>query len=240
MTVRKAPKRPQPAGPQKRLPRGRGVLNLLLRNVEKVLDFLEPAHHRQRLRLREVQKGIKDPAHILEQRPFLHQITAASSEQFARGGPPLTAVMDYIDAERFRATMARHQAAVQALAGVLNRKPHALDDCRRVADALSELVSADEALLQIFRDLQRDVIAECDKSGPDSADEDEDREPNRPIRLPENPVVLRLAREINARLPEEKSKRSIAIQFTNGDVKQADNLLRQLRRYPHLLDTSRS
>jgi len=53
--------------------------------------------------------------------------------------------------------------------------------------------------------------------------------------LPENPEVFRLAKAINDSSDTEQSQLQIAIQFTNGDEKKASNLLRQLRRFPHLV-----
>ncbi|HUE70595.1 MAG TPA: hypothetical protein VMP01_06870 [Pirellulaceae bacterium] len=54
--------------------------------------------------------------------------------------------------------------------------------------------------------------------------------------IPQNLDVVRLAQEITKRRASGESQRSIAIQFTEGDEKQAASLLRQLRRYKRLRD----
>lgn len=54
--------------------------------------------------------------------------------------------------------------------------------------------------------------------------------------VPENSDVARLARDIKKRLPKGDTKIGIAREFTGGDEKQAQTLLRQLRRFPALLD----
>jgi len=55
-------------------------------------------------------------------------------------------------------------------------------------------------------------------------------------RVPENPEVLRLAKRIRGELSKGGTMIDIARDFTKGDEKKASNLLRQLRRYPHLLE----
>jgi hypothetical protein len=55
---------------------------------------------------------------------------------------------------------------------------------------------------------------------------------------PENTEVLKLAKYIKRQWkqrPSEK-KTSLALEFTNGDNDKAESLLRQLRRFPHLLN----
>jgi len=54
--------------------------------------------------------------------------------------------------------------------------------------------------------------------------------------LPENSEVLKLAKKIKRDLPKGGTKVEIARDFANGDEKKAQNLLRQLRRYPVLLE----
>ncbi len=57
----------------------------------------------------------------------------------------------------------------------------------------------------------------------------------KPIRLPQNPDVLKLARLIRQRAQEGSTQKEAALEFTGGDERKAESLLRQLRRYPHLL-----
>ena len=52
--------------------------------------------------------------------------------------------------------------------------------------------------------------------------------------LPENPDVLRLAKLLRKRQNATRPKKEVALEMTAGDEKKADNLLRQLRRFPDL------
>jgi hypothetical protein len=70
----------------------------------------------------------------------------------------------------------------------------------------------------------------------DKASGQADSQSDNRLRIPENPDVLALARRINRERPSGKSKTSIAREFTEGNETKAQTLLRELRRFPHLLD----
>jgi hypothetical protein len=53
--------------------------------------------------------------------------------------------------------------------------------------------------------------------------------------LPRNPTLVRFASEVKKRVRVGETKGQIARDFTDGDERQAESLLRQLRRYKHLL-----
>jgi hypothetical protein len=67
------------------------------------------------------------------------------------------------------------------------------------------------------------------------ADNISDKSEKKRLRVPTNPDVARLARRIKDCRNKDRSKSDVALDFTEGDEKKATNLLRQLRRYPHLL-----
>ncbi len=69
-----------------------------------------------------------------------------------------------------------------------------------------------------------------------TADSKTDNEKKSAAVVPENPQVARLAKEMKRRLPQGDTKKQIALDFADGDAKTAASLLRQLRRFPHLLD----
>ncbi|RIK74925.1 MAG: hypothetical protein DCC68_22145 [Planctomycetota bacterium] len=54
--------------------------------------------------------------------------------------------------------------------------------------------------------------------------------------VPENSDVLKLAKRIKRELPKGGTRNDIARDFTDGDEKKAQSLLRQIRRFPHLLE----
>jgi hypothetical protein len=68
-----------------------------------------------------------------------------------------------------------------------------------------------------------------------SADNEADNSRKKRQLIPTNPDVLRLAKRIKDSRNKDRSMSDVALDFTEGNRKKADNLLRQLRRYPHLL-----
>jgi hypothetical protein len=56
--------------------------------------------------------------------------------------------------------------------------------------------------------------------------------------VPENPDVSKLAKYMKRQWKSRPndSKKSLALEFTDGDDSKTNSLLRELRRFPHLLD----
>jgi len=67
-------------------------------------------------------------------------------------------------------------------------------------------------------------------------DDETDSQESKVRRVPENLGVFRLAKRIKRELPKGGTKLDIARDYAEGDEKKAQNLLRRLRRYPHLLE----
>jgi hypothetical protein len=101
--------------------------------------------------------------------------------------------------------------------------------------AVASVVEAVGGLIEHARRFERRVVAALDATDRARADTDADKPGEKRVRLPSDPDVFRLAKLINDCLDRETSRNSIALQFTGGDDKRAAALLRQLRRYPHLL-----
>lgn len=225
--------RPEPARTP-RLPKDPELLRLLLRRVEKVIEFLDADRQRQAHRLKILRKALREPRSILSQRAFLAEIAAESRTHLARGGPPATALAEYVDPQSFGSASRRFHAAQQALARVSKAASDAAGWCRCVA-ALEDLLEAQSAVMDVFHFLERRVIAALEDRA-DRADTKADKSEVKAVRLPQNVDVNELARLINKTVGAEGSKLAVARQFTDGDEKRAQNLLRQLRRFPHLLN----
>ncbi len=240
MPKRKAKSDP-PSSTVKTLPRSKEALALLLRTTEQVLAFLEPYLDAQGTRLKALQKTLQRPPkslkefqQFLKQGDFLQAVAKASRNRFAQGGPPLTALMPYLESSGWEATSEKRQLAVEQM---LTLTPQAKDgfapkDWKPCLAAFSELVAADRAAIGRISELQHRIIAALDEAG---ADTTSDTKANSRVKLPESDDAFRLARMINNNIDHERSKSDIAHQFTGGDEKRARTLLRQLRRYPGLL-----
>lgn len=218
-------------GSPKSLPRNREALLVLLRAVEKLLDFLEPTHHGQTMRLRELQETLKEPSRIIGKERFLAAIAEANQNRFAQGGPSISAIVPYLDTAEVGQRLEKYRSACARLVPPVKAELGDLQAWQPSVAALSDVVATGKALLDLFRDLQQRILAALDV--PEQADKD--KKADRRVRLPEKTDVMRLAKCINDSADEELSKLDIARQFTGGNEKRAQSLLRQLRRYPHLV-----
>jgi hypothetical protein len=228
--VRSSP-RPQPTNPGLPLPKNLQVLGLLLQTVDKALQFLEPLHDRMRMSLDEIKRGVEQPMEL--NRELLAQSHSQALAQWAKGGPSIDLLLPYIGEQRFNESMDNYNRTVTALHEHSTRASVA--ELRAWVAAFSRVVSAQWATIQPFQQLQRAIVAAIEIASSDSADKNADRTKKSGQRIPKNDAALALARKINEDWTEGTSKTSIALDFTNGDYKMAATLLRELRRFKHLL-----
>jgi hypothetical protein len=176
---------------------------------------------------------MKQPYGILTKTSFLRAITKAQENRFARGGPSGSAIIPFLDSDQFGAAVKRLREASAAMGALAAPKPTSVEGWRPCVSAFGEMVAAQDAVNEHFRRLQNRVIAALDSTKQARADNKADKGKSR-VRLPRNTDVIRLAKKINDEFDVETSEMSIALQFTGGDEKHADTLLRQLRRFPDL------
>jgi hypothetical protein len=69
------------------------------------------------------------------------------------------------------------------------------------------------------------------------ADSGADNSQKKPLRLPESDDVWKLINRLRRELPKGRKLGEIALEFTEGNQRKADSLLRQVRRFRHLLDS---
>jgi hypothetical protein len=100
--------------------------------------------------------------------------------------------------------------------------------------AFAELVAAERAIIELISDLQNRVVAALDETERTRADTTADTKSKGRVRLPKCRDTLRLAKLINDSIDGELSQIDIARQFTEGNEKRAQTLMRAVRRYPHL------
>lgn len=70
----------------------------------------------------------------------------------------------------------------------------------------------------------------------EQADSETDKKKKKRAVVPQNQEVAKLAKKIKRDISHTPKKIDIARDFTGGDEKKAKNLLRQLNRFPHLLE----
>jgi hypothetical protein len=112
------------------------------------------------------------------------------------------------------------------------------DEEGAAAESIPEaLLAMVELAMALKTDAQTQTMPAAGHAGPTAADRPDSRadKGKKSLPIPKNLNVLKLAQKLKAELNVGESKRSLAIQFTDGNETQADSLLRQLRRYPHLI-----
>jgi len=128
----------------------------------ELLKFLEPNHHGQQLRLEAVQKALKKPAGIVEERPFLQAVNAATDARFAAGGPAFSAVIPFLDSTQFRQLLTAEQAARTRFGKLIPLKPVDVRDWKPCIEAFAEVVAAHDRIIGLFRELQQKVLISLD------------------------------------------------------------------------------
>jgi hypothetical protein len=108
-----------------------------------------------------------------------------------------------------------------------NRIPSSLAD-----SALIALFQIEETLLDDLRKAAETLLA----AAADSADNKTDKSKKKRNTIPTNLDVAKLAKRVKKGMAEGRTKIDIAREFTESDEKKAMSLLRELRRYPRLLE----
>jgi hypothetical protein len=104
-----------------------------------------------------------------------------------------------------------------------------LDYLRAWRDRLGNLTSVKSNATEV-------PVVEHERGNGGQADRKADKPKKNPRPLPENDDVRRLINRLNRELPGGKSMIEIALEFCEGSEKKAKSLLRQVRRYKHLLE----
>lgn len=225
-------RKPLPPVPPQPLPRNRQALELLLHRVDQVLRLLEPVHQRQKRRLQMIRKCLVEPRSILRNVSEARQSHLASQTQFAIGAMSPGPLKPFVDWPRLKAALDRFKQSMAPVPRV-ESKPDPSDAIGRWADRFEQRLAAEQEIIEVHQELQARLIKALETCA-DSADNEADSL-ELTKRIPQNPKVLRLAALINRERKKGESQRSIALQLTDGDEAVANGLLRQLRRFPHLL-----
>ena len=243
MAKRKAKSKSSPntANP---LPKSREALALLLQSTQDILAFLSPAVQAQETRLQHLRKTLKSPPRtpkgfreLREEAGYLKEVTKANRKRFAQGGPPLDTLKPYLASADLDAIIEKRQSATEQMHALTPRgeSSPSLDARKPWVAAFGELVAADRSAIGLISELQCHLILALDQLEHVGADTSADKSAERKRRVPRDLNILRLAILINENHGKGRSQNELALQFTGGNKKRAQSLLRNLRRYPHLV-----
>jgi hypothetical protein len=226
----------------KPLPSNKAVLETLLDQVNRGIDWLEPVIASQRFAAQHLDQATKDRYSILPQLELRRSLKERMRKHTALGGPNRDLLVEYIDQDAVNKIWRTREPAASQLTSIARGQITA-DQWRPAAAAILQTADADAAFVGLLRELRgriidklesQAVLANAEIGADNGADSNQKNAAVRSPRLPQNPKVLRLAIEIQKKSGSGISQHQVAIEFTNGDQRKADNLLRQLRRYPDL------
>ena len=114
---------------------------------------------------------LREPLHIVQQRTFLQELTKVGNKHFAQGGPSSSVLVPYMDSATVGVVFTKHKKALVKLGSLAQAKPARVQDWKPCITAFAELVAAEEAIIQIFRDLQQRIISALNKRGADKSED---------------------------------------------------------------------
>lgn len=211
------------------LPDNRQALEFLLFRADQSLRLLEPVHQRQKRRLHAVREALVEPNSILRHLAEFRESRVASQTQFAIHAVAPGPLQPYLDGPRLKSAidcLEHHRAQLP--------KVESIDTCGAWVDRFEQLLAAEQEIIDLHQELQAQLI-EALKTCADRADSNADKIESFP-KFPKNPKVIQLASRINRDLRKGETQKSVALGLTDGDENEAKNLLRQLRRFRHLLE----
>lgn len=224
------------------LPDNRAVLERLLTEADRAIDYLDPIVATQRFRAEQIERAADDTLQVLPMLPVLRSTTVELKKHTLLHGHTAGLLQDYLDQQALSEDFAKRTAAMNVLRVIARRPPTIPQEWKQAAAALGTIAACDAAVVKVFREVRQQIVAKL--SQPDVERDPADRKPDKtgkksavkPIRLPRNHDVTELARLVQRGLQHGQSQIEVALGFTDGDRAKADSLLRQLRRYPHLLE----
>jgi len=227
MSAKKATRR-RDAEPNK-LPSSRRGLAYLLRAVDRCVEAAARHEHRQQVRYQELRRALDDPQRLVNCRPLLDKLAEAALDQLAAGPPPLDAVAPYLDQEALRPLLDQYEDAGHRLRALPHPSAPSLKAWSPWIRALADLLEAQHEIAALPRGLRERLLAALDRAGVDKTEIKTEIKKKRPVMLPEDPKVRRLARMIKDPRNEGRTKKEMALELTGGHQKKAENLLRRWR-----------
>lgn len=231
------------AASKKSLPSNKATLEILLAQVNRGIEWFEPLIAAQRFKAQHLGKAVRDPYSILPDLQLERSLRERMRLHTALGGPSNDLLAGFIDQEALDKIGQNRQAAAARLTSIA-RGQITDEHWAPAAAAILQIADADAAFVGLLKDLREQIMIKLEsdeatasaETGADSGADTKQKNANIcPPRWPENSEVLKLALEIKKKSGAGKSQNQVAVEFTNGDLKKAATLQRQLRRFPHLL-----
>lgn len=228
----------------KPLPENEKLLELFLEQGNRVIDYLELILRAQRYRADHIRMASTDLRAVAPRLAMLHSLKNKLEEHTALDGPDCRELAEHLESEAMERFLQLQNAARHRLSAVTRSQPMTQEHFGQAGEALAQVVDSQVGILDLFKSLRRQIIAKLSdlarsktKIGADNnPDKRGKKSAGRPLSLPRNVDVIRLAKEIQRSQQFGLSKAQTALDFTNGDKKRADTLLRGLRNHKYLLN----
>jgi len=207
------------------LPRNRESLNSLLQVVSKIIEPLNIIQQHQRYRVDTLRKSASEPfTTVLSRREQLLAMRSVRTRVWAEGIPDLRLVDSYLNQERLHRLIEGHRCSTNRLHQIINERP--LNPVAS-ASSLQAVVDKQEELLAMLLDLRSRIMYALDRHG----DTRKDTRKKIVANLPKNKKILDLYTLLERRDTDNASERAFAIDFCEGDEKEAASLLKGVSRY---------
>lgn len=211
------------------LPSSREALGTLLHEVGKIIEQLNVVLQHQRFRVDTIRKSTsKSWTKALGRRELLRAMHATSTELWAKGIPSLRLVDSYLSQERLHYLADEYHRLTNRLHQSIDKRPQNLAEC---ASSLEEVANVQEDFLTMMLELRSRIMVALDRL----TDTDADTRKKSLVNPPRNPKTLELYLRLEGRDPKETSERAFATDFCDGDAKEAETLLKGVRRFRNRL-----
>lgn len=225
----------------KPLPENERLLELLLEQANRVIDYIEPIIRVQRYRADQLRIASSDLRAIAPRLAVLQSLKNGLDKHTALDGPDYNFLKEYLESEPMERFLRLQKTAIHRLTALARAQSMTQENFGQAGEALAQIADAQSGALELFKSLRRQIIgklsdlARTKTSADKSPDKPGKKSAGQRVRLPRNDDVLRLAKELQRNERQGLPKTQVALEFTNGDRTKAETLLRELRRYPDLI-----
>lgn len=224
------------------LPNNQAVLERLLDEANRIIDWLEPIHATDRFRAEQIQRAGEDPLSVVPMLGTLRSTAEDLRKHMALGGPAPGVLAPFIDQDVLARAIRVAEPARAVLRSIAQDAPITKLNWLPAAKAIRSHMECEAKFLDMVKELRQRIVEKLTVPAEAPARAVADKTPDNPAKksaacragLPRGDKLFRFAKAIQRGKAAGLSQTKAAIDFTEGDETKAQSLLRQLRRYREL------